>query len=93
MRLMPSRSQKPSYSFLGTPEEVLGLLEEAGFKIAEYENEGGGAGSAGSGPPPPGTLGPETILGPDMPERQANTARSAKEGRIISMLVVAERSD
>ena len=84
-------AREPSYSYLGTPEEVVGWLEEVGFKIVENRNEGGGAGGARS-ELPPGTLGPETILGPDMPERQANSARSAKEGRLIAMLLVAERS-
>jgi hypothetical protein len=36
-------------------------------------------------------LGPSTIMGSDMPERQANVARSANEGRLIRMLVVAQR--
>jgi hypothetical protein len=27
----------------------------------------------------------------DMPERQANAARSGREGRLVGMLVVAER--
>lgn len=83
-------AREPSYSFLGTPEEVLGWLGEAEFKIVENQNEGGGAGSARP-VLPPGTLGPETILGPDMPDRLANSARAAKEGRLIAMLVVAER--
>ena len=80
---------EPSYSFLGTPEEVLGWLEGAGFKIVENQQEGGG----GTPPEPlvPGALGPETILGPDMPERAANTMRSGKEGRLVPMLIVAER--
>ena len=82
-------AREPSYSYLGTPEEVLGWLEEAGFELIENRDEGGVAGSPRA--LPPGALGPETILGPDMPERLANSARSAKETRLISMLVVAER--
>ncbi len=84
-------AREPSYSYLGTPEEILGWLEEVGFKIVENRNEGGGAGSARSAAPP-GVLDPATIMGSDMPQRIANSARSAEEGRLIAMLVVAERS-
>ena len=82
-------AREPSYSYLGTPEEVLGWLEDARFRVIENRKEGGGA--AGPRALPPGALGPGTIMGPDMPERQANSARSAKEGRLIGMLVAAER--
>lgn len=82
-------AREPSYSYLGRPEEVLGWLEEAGFRVIEDRKEGGGAG--GGRALPPGALGPATIMGPDMPERQANSARSAKEGRLIGMLIAAER--
>jgi hypothetical protein len=36
-------------------------------------------------------LGPSTIMGSDMPERQANVARSVNDGRLVRMLVVAQR--
>jgi hypothetical protein len=38
------------------------------------------------------TIGPSIISGADLPERQADAARSAKEGRLIKMFVVAERA-
>ena len=79
----------PSYSYLGTPDEILGSLEDAGFKIVENLKEGGGA--AGTGALPPGALAPSVIMGPDMPERIANTARSAQEDRLVSMLIAVER--
>ena len=79
---------EPSYSYLGTPPEVLGWLAEAGFKIVENRSEDGGASQQAL---PPGALGPSTIMGRDMPNRQANSARSAKEGRLVRMLVVAKR--
>ncbi len=82
-------AMEPSYSYLGTPEQVLGWLADAGFKTIENRKEGGGAGNPRA--LPPGALGPGTILGPDMPERLANAARSAKEGRLIGMLVSAVR--
>lgn len=79
-------AKEPSYSFLGTREEILELLASVGFTRIECRNET----SQGSDRSP-GELSPGTILGADMPERQANAARSGKEGRLIRMFVVAER--
>jgi ubiquinone/menaquinone biosynthesis C-methylase UbiE len=79
-----------SYSYLGTPEQVLAWLTAAGFNIIENRREGGGA--AAQGARPAGDLGPATIMGHDMPERQGNAARSASEGRLVPMLIVARRS-
>ena len=81
-------ASEPSYSFLGNPEEMLDLLAQAGFINVEARYDAGGPGSARAA----GELGPAAIMGPDMPERQANAARSAREGRLIAMLVVAERA-
>ena len=81
----------PSYSFLGTPEEILQWLGEAGFTDIENRSK--------SGRP---RVTPErrtaelvggTILGADVAEREANSVRSGKEGRLIRMLVVAKRPD
>ena len=80
---------EPSYSFLGTPEEVLGWLEDAGFTVVENGREAGSPGSAAARPA--NDLGPAIVMGADMPERQANSARSGKEGRLVGMMVVAER--
>jgi sarcosine/dimethylglycine N-methyltransferase len=80
-------AKQPSYSFLGTPEEILELLGAVGFTNIENRGEAGGAGEWR-----PDELGPSTISGADMPERQANAARSGKEGRLIRMFVVAERA-
>lgn len=78
-----------SYSFLGTTDEFLDLLTRAGFVNIESRREKGTPGSGRKGRAD--DLGPEVIMGPDMPERQANGARSGQEGRLIGMLVVAER--
>jgi SAM-dependent methyltransferase len=79
-----------SYSFLSTPEEILKLLEELGFaEIRSLDETGKPAGVAGRGR---ADLGVNAILGEDMPERQANSARSAQEGRLVRMLVVAQRA-
>jgi SAM-dependent methyltransferase len=82
-------AREPSYSFLGTPDDILGLLEDAGFVIVENTRETGSPGSSKTRPQ--GDLGPATVMGADMPERQANAARSGREGRLIGMVIVAER--
>jgi len=78
-------AREPSYSFLGTPEKILECLKGVGFVDIQSRTESGAPGSARS------DLGPSTIMGSDMPERQANVARSVKDGRLIRMLVVAQR--
>jgi len=77
----------PSYSFLGTPDEILQLLRDAGFGKIEKHMEVSGPGTR-----PPGDVGAAIVMGTDMPQRQANAVRSSKEGRLVPMLVVAERA-
>jgi SAM-dependent methyltransferase len=71
----------PSASFLSTPSEIEQWLHEAGFSdIAPHLDSSGG--SKGR---------PSTVMGDDMAERQANSARSVQEGRLIRMIYVAVR--
>jgi SAM-dependent methyltransferase len=82
-------ARNASYSFLGTPEEILSLVSEAGFTNVKHRNETAkSAGPSGRGH---SDLGVSQILGDDMPQRQANSARSAAEGRLVRMLVIAQR--
>jgi len=79
-----------SYSFLGTPEEILDLLLEVGFSQVQNRDETGKlAGASGRGS---GDLDVSAISGEDIAERQANSARSAHDGRLVRMLVVAQRA-
>lgn len=80
---------EPSYSFLGTPEQVLGWLAEAGFANIQTRTEEGTPGAKRTRPP--GDMSSDLVMGIDMTERIANGARSGAEGRIIGMTVVAER--
>jgi len=82
-------AREPSYSFLGTPSEILDLVAGTGFNIAENRQESGSPGSSNT--LRSNELGPAIIMGADMPERRANAVRSGKEGRMIGMVVVAER--
>jgi SAM-dependent methyltransferase len=82
-------AKEPSYSFLGTPEDVLQRLKEVGFINIDSRMEAGTPGTARGRAA--NDLGPSVIMGPDMPMRHANSARSGQEGRLIGMVVVAER--
>jgi hypothetical protein len=83
-------ASEPSYSFLGTPEEILQTLRAAGFTRIETRTEAGTPGSTKNRPA--GDIAPSTVMGADMPTRQANAARSGQEGRLVGMLVLAERA-
>lgn len=82
-------AMEPSYSHLGTPDELIDILAEVGFKVTENQRESGTPGSSSN--VQANELGPATIMGADMPERRANAVRSGQEGRLIGMRVVAER--
>jgi len=83
-------ARDPSYSFLSRPEEILALLSDTGFtQIRNRDETAKPAGAAGRGRI---DVGVSAILGDDMPQRQANSALSAEEGRLVRMLVVARRS-
>lgn len=71
----------PSASFLSTPADIEQWLRDAGFSHIASQVESGG-GSRGR---------PSTVMGDDMAERQANSARSVQEGRLIRMMYVAVR--
>jgi hypothetical protein len=77
-----------SYSFLGRPDEILQFLRDVGFAKVANRSEVSGPGTR-----PPDDIGAAAVMGADMAQRQANAARSAKERRLVPMLVVAERSD
>jgi SAM-dependent methyltransferase len=75
-----------AYSFLGRPAEILQALRDTGFAKVENKQEVSVPGSR-----PPDDIGAAVVMGTDMPQRQANAARSTKEGRLLPMLVLAER--
>jgi SAM-dependent methyltransferase len=75
-----------SYSFLCTPEQILRSLRDAGFAKIETHSQVSGPGTR-----PTNDIGAAAAMGADMPQRQANAARSAKDGRLVPMLVVTER--
>ena len=79
----------PSYSFPGTPEDFVGGLTAAGFRIVENRGEGAVGGKRGQRPRP--GLGAGIALGENLRERLLNSIRSGEEGRLVGMLVVAER--
>jgi len=80
----------PSFSFMETPEIILELLDTAGFKIVENQTEGRTPGSS-RGRSSSEMDGVAIIMGADSALRRANGVRSGEEGRIVGMMVVAER--
>ena len=82
-------AMSPDYSYLETPKRIIQCLEEVGFTDIETRNEAGSPGETAKRFA--NELGPSVIMGEDMPDRQANAARSGKEGRLIGMFVTAQR--
>jgi len=87
----------PGTSFLVTPEELRGLLEAAGFRIALWDDTTAlarewfaalAARIRESGPPP---LGPHVLMGRDFPAMAQNQVRNLAESRIVLAHVVARR--
>jgi len=82
-------AREPHYSFLGTPEEFLNGLAEAGFtNISEHRK--GGSSTTTNHPKHP-TIGVGAVMGDDMPERSKNSSRSSEEGRLVGLLVTARK--
>jgi len=87
----------PEYSFLVPPETLRKAIEGSGLKIVEWTDETGIIGQwmrerqaeAQAGKQPPSALG--LALGADFAERRRNYGQSMMEGRIGSMLVLAEK--
>jgi SAM-dependent methyltransferase len=89
-------ARDPSYSFLIPPDEMRAILEDAGFRIVEWIDEAARRQAAMDNPPPPATpvdtpLTIEITRGEDYPERRKNSGRSAKEGRLTNVMLVAEK--
>lgn len=86
----------PSYSFLLPPDEMRGMLEDAGFRIVHWVDEAARRQAAADNPPPPAVpvdtpLTIEITRGDDYPARRANSGKSAKEGRLTNVMLVAEK--
>ena len=89
-------ARDPSYSFLLPPEEMRAVLESCGFRVVEWIDEAARRQAAETSPPPPEPkidtpLTIEITRGADYPDRRANSGRSAKEGRLTNVMLVAER--
>jgi MPBQ/MSBQ methyltransferase len=86
----------PAYSFLLPPEDMRTLLESSGFRVVEWIDETARRKASTDGRPAE-TAPVETPLtieitrGADYPDRRKNSGRSAKEGRLTNVMLVAER--
>lgn len=91
----------PSNSFLVTPEQTCAQVEAEGFRITEWRDASDSRADAGrakmpnkpADPAPTSPLTIELIRGSDYPARRANSSQCVLEGRLIPMLLVAERSN
>jgi len=94
-------ARDPSYSFLTTPEQTRAHIEAAGFRITEWrdsaDSRAGADRARASGkaadPAPASPLTIEVIRGDDYPDRRANSSKGILEGRLVNILLVAERSN
>ncbi len=94
------RGRAPSYSFLVTPEQTRADVEAAGFRITEWrdttESRTGSDRARAAGkapdPAPDSPLTIEVTRGEDYPARRVNSSKGIVEGRLINILLVAERS-
>ena len=77
----------PSTNFLGNPGKIIYGLAEAGF-----ENATDHAPATPPSPPPAGE-GPDdaVVMGEDMPLRRSNAMGAVADGRLVPMMVVAQR--
>jgi len=86
----------PAYSFLLPPEDMRTLLESSEFRVVEWIDETARRKASTDGRPAE-TAPVETPLtieitrGADYPDRRKNSGRSAKEGRLTNVMLVAER--
>ena len=86
----------PAYSFLLPPQDMRTLLESSGFRVVEWIDETARRKASTDGRPAE-TAPVETPLtieitrGADYPDRRKNSGRSAKEGRLTNVMLVAER--
>ncbi len=86
----------PAYSFLLAPKNMRTLLESSGFRVVEWIDETARRKASTDGRPAE-TAPVETPLtieitrGADYPDRRKNSGRSAKEGRLTNVMLVAER--
>jgi ubiquinone/menaquinone biosynthesis C-methylase UbiE len=87
----------PVYSFLLPPDEMRSLLEASGFRILEWIDETARRKASADGRPAAEANPVETPLtieitrGANYPDRRKNSGRSAKEGRLTNVMLVAEK--
>jgi SAM-dependent methyltransferase len=90
-------ASSPEYSFLLPPDDLRAAIESAGLKVTKWSDESGiiavwmreRQAEAKAGKQPPSALG--LAMGADFAERRRKYAENMMEGRIGSILAVAEK--
>jgi ubiquinone/menaquinone biosynthesis C-methylase UbiE len=91
-------AREASLSFLVTPEELRGLLAEAGFEIVNWRDttaagrEWFRAVTARIRDNVVPALGFHLLLGPDFPQMAENVRRNLEENRVVLLEVICRRS-
>jgi SAM-dependent methyltransferase len=80
-------ADRPEISFLRTPEETRGLLEEAGFRVLQWIDNTETAvaeveAERSRNPPKLPVLGIHLVVGPSFREKMRNSQRAMADGRI-----------
>ena len=89
-------AREPAGSFLVSAEALRPMFGDAGFRIVEWTDEtevhkAFAAKMREAAPSPVNSLGNQIVIGGDFMERVGNLNRSFDEGRVGTVLVVAER--
>jgi arsenite methyltransferase len=86
----------PGDSFLIPPQVLRQAFVKAGFRIFDFVDEterfvGLGPGPTGSPPALAQQVANQVVLGADFIERRQNLMRNMLEGRLVSILIAAEK--
>lgn len=88
-------ARDPAISFVGAQDEMKAALEAAGFRIADWRDTTADAVAVQQDPAQKarrGKLGVGLVAGADFAERSGNLARCLADGRLSSVLFVAEKA-
>jgi SAM-dependent methyltransferase len=92
-------AREAAFSFLTKPDALRAAIESSGLQIIEWKDERPiiltwmeqQRTAAAAAPPAAGPSAHDMLMGEDFPERRKNFARNMAEGRIGSIVLVAEK--
>ena len=84
----------PEISFLTPPDEMRSLAQAAGFEIVDWRDTSEAVLATAAAPEQKargGKLGVGLIAGENFAQRQANNAKSLKDGKLVNLTTLARR--